>query len=185
MSRSAVRIRSELLLLPLAGWLLMALLAPGAAAQTVPADIAEVSIEDLFASNVVTREERARTSKRWHLAYRYLRSDYDEYRSGTRRLSYDDVLWSGPTEPRTDENYPVVPTEISQEVHSLLAAYDFSPSLSFKLSVPFIEQSTDHISIVPNYDEFNISSNGIGDVCLLYTSPSPRDLSTSRMPSSA
>ena len=167
MSRSAVRIRSELLLLPLAGWLLMALLAPGAAAQTVPADIAEVSIEDLFASNVVTREERARTSKRWHLAYRYLRSDYDEYRSGTRRLSYDDVLWSGPTEPRTDENYPVVPTEISQEVHSLLAAYDFSPSLSFKLSVPFIEQSTDHISIVPNYDEFNISSNGIGDVVAL------------------
>ena len=127
MSQSALRIRSELMLGPLAGWLLMALLAPGAAAQTVPADIAEVSIEDLFASNVVTREERARGSKRWHLAYRYLRSDYDEYRSGTRRLSYDDVLWSGPTEPRTDQNYPVVPTEISQEVHSLLAAYDFSP----------------------------------------------------------
>ena len=31
-----------------------------------------------------------------------------------------------------------------------------------------------------------IGDNGIqGDVCLLYTSPSPRDLSTSRMPSSA
>ena len=27
--------------------------------------------------------------------------------------------------------------------------------------------------------------NGIGNACLLYTSPSPRDLSTSRMPSSA
>ena len=110
MSQSALRIRSELMLGPLAGWLLMALLAPGAAAQTVPADIAEVSIEDLFASNVVTREERARTSKRWHLSYLYLRSDYDEYRSGTRRLSYDDALWNGPTEPRTDQNYPVVPT---------------------------------------------------------------------------
>ena len=59
MSQSALRIRSELMLGPLAGWLLMALLAPGAAAQTVPADIAEVSIEALFASNVVTREERA------------------------------------------------------------------------------------------------------------------------------
>ena len=42
MSQSALRIRSELMLGPLAGWLLMALLAPGAAAQTVPADIAEV-----------------------------------------------------------------------------------------------------------------------------------------------
>ena len=29
------------------------------------------------------------------------------------------------------------------------------------------------------------SSGGVGGACLLYTSPSPRDLSTSRMPSSA
>ena len=33
------------------------------------------------------------------------------------------------------------------------------------------------------YDEF--IQAGVDDVCLLYTSPSPRDLSTSRMPSSA
>ena len=30
-----------------------------------------------------------------------------------------------------------------------------------------------------------ISWIGLCDICLLYTSPSPRDLSTSRMPSSA
>ena len=29
------------------------------------------------------------------------------------------------------------------------------------------------------------SAKGVGMACLLYTSPSPRDLSTSRMPSSA
>ena len=36
-------------------------------------------------------------------------------------------------------------------------------------------------------DEFNISvvSTAVANTCLLYTSPSPRDLSTSRMPSSA
>ena len=34
------------------------------------------------------------------------------------------------------------------------------------------------------YDEFRRSPEQF-DVCLLYTSPSPRDLSTSRMPSSA
>ena len=34
-----------------------------------------------------------------------------------------------------------------------------------------------------NEDKLDIS--GVGLVCLLYTSPSPRDLSTSRMPSSA
>ena len=32
---------------------------------------------------------------------------------------------------------------------------------------------------------FNIDNSDEVDVCLLYTSPSPRDLSTSRMPSSA
>jgi len=31
----------------------------------------------------------------------------------------------------------------------------------------------------------SIARNGLRNVCLLYTSPSPRDLSTSRMPSSA
>ena len=36
----------------------------------------------------------------------------------------------------------------------------------------------------PDTDE-DVSFSSIEDVCLLYTSPSPRDLSTSRMPSSA
>ena len=42
------------------------------------------------------------------------------------------------------------------------------------------------------YDQFGEAGLGgaagmpdMGDICLLYTSPSPRDLSTSRMPSSA
>ena len=41
-----------------------------------------------------------------------------------------------------------------------------------------------HYSLNPKFEDANI---GIGSVisCLLYTSPSPRDLSTSRMPSSA
>ncbi len=137
------------------------------AAQTVPADLAGISIEDLFASNVVANEEREKTGKRWHLAYQFLQSDFDEYRLGTQRLSYEDVLWSGPSEQRTENNYPVVPTKITQKVHSFLLAYDFSEKLSLKLSVPFIEQSTDHISIVPNYDAFTISSNGIGDTVAL------------------
>ena len=33
--------------------------------------------------------------------------------------------------------------------------------------------------------EFAPAYSGLGEDCLLYTSPSPRDLSTSRMPSSA
>ena len=36
-----------------------------------------------------------------------------------------------------------------------------------------------------SYQGFELKIEGKGRTCLLYTSPSPRDLSTSRMPSSA
>ena len=130
-------------------------------AQTVPADLLDVSLEDLFSANVIETEA---SGKRWHLSYSYGRSTFDEYRDGSDRLSYDDVLWSGPGEVKTRDNFPVVPTKITQEVHSILLAYEISDRLGVRLSVPFIEQSTDHISIVPNYGDFNISSDGIGDV---------------------
>ena len=40
-----------------------------------------------------------------------------------------------------------------------------------------------HLSTLIDHD--TLLQTGIGNICLLYTSPSPRDLSTSRMPSSA
>ena len=54
-----------------------------------------------------------------------------------------------------------------------------------------LEPGVDQLSITGNLGRLqlegtvNIVSNPEPDVCLLYTSPSPRDLSTSRMPSSA
>ena len=42
------------------------------------------------------------------------------------------------------------------------------------------------IDVIPNYDVDQLKlSPDLIVICLLYTSPSPRDLSTSRMPSSA
>lgn len=136
-------------------------------AQSVPSDLVDVSIEDLFAANVVAEDSRDSARRRWHLAYRYSRAEFDEYRLGTDKLSYSDVLWSGPSEQRTANNYPVVPTKITQEVHNILLGYQYNEQISARLSVPFIKQSTDHISIVPGYDEFNISSDGVGDVVAL------------------
>ena len=70
-------------------------------------------------------------------------------------------------EARTDTNYPVVPTEIKQEVHALRLAFDFTAALTVRAQLPFVMQSTDHISIVPGYDAFNISSDGVGDLALV------------------
>ena len=42
-----------------------------------------------------------------------------------------------------------------------------------------------NIMFTPNDTRYRIGRGEQGVLCLLYTSPSPRDLSTSRMPSSA
>ena len=39
--------------------------------------------------------------------------------------------------------------------------------------------------MAPKFDQQTLRENYVSKTCLLYTSPSPRDLSTSRMPSSA
>jgi len=45
-------------------------------AQTVPTDLLDLSIEELFEANVVTEAERAEVARRWHLSYTYAVSDY-------------------------------------------------------------------------------------------------------------
>ena len=85
-----------------------------AAAQTVPTDLLDLSIEDLFEANVVSETEQVEESRRWHVSYTYAVSDYDEYYIGTNAVSYDDVLFEPGAEARTEYNYPVVPTEITQ-----------------------------------------------------------------------
>ena len=52
----------------------------------------------------------------------------------------------------------------------------------FKPDITFLILDTRHILGEHFFSLYSIPSN---DSCLLYTSPSPRDLSTSRMPSSA
>ena len=51
-----------------------------------------------------------------------------------------------------------------------------------KVSSILGKSSSDVNSFLKKYD---LDADDLLDVCLLYTSPSPRDLSTSRMPSSA
>ena len=38
-------------------------------AQTVPTDLLDLSIEELFDANVVSEADRAETENRWHLSY--------------------------------------------------------------------------------------------------------------------
>jgi hypothetical protein len=130
-----------------AGGLLIASLA--ATAQTVPTDLLDLSIEELFDANVVSDVDREASRRKWHVSYTYAVSDYDEYYIGNNSLSYDDVLFTPGVDTRTANNYPVVPAEITQEVHAIRVAYDLTAETTIRAQLPLVMQSTDHISIVP------------------------------------
>ena len=104
------------------------------------------------------------TVERWHADYNYVRVVFDGYRDGTTDLSLDDLR--GPPRGGT---FPVLPTRIVQEAHVFQIGYDLPGRASVAFSVPYIRQSTDHVSVVPGYAAFNIMSNGIGDVSATFS----------------
>jgi len=137
-------------------------------AQNVPSDLLDLSLEELFAANITdTKGDTSGTKSKWSLRYKFQRADFEGFNKGTDRLSDDEVLFTPGLEPRTDDNFPVVPTTITQEVHALIVGYQFSEQLNISLAVPYVKQRTDHISIVPSYSDFTIRSSGIGDVSVI------------------
>lgn len=135
-----------------------------AISQISPAELAELSLEELLGINVYDQNGE-HSDNRWFLQYSYNLLTAEGYQHGTDRLNLGEVSFS-PGSPRTDANYPVVPTEIEQCIHAFIAGYRFSELFSLSLSVPILEQNTDHISSVPDFSEFLISTDGIGDVAL-------------------
>ena len=145
-----------------------------AMAQDVPADLLDLSIEELFQASIRDElgndsSQSSAQSNRWRFSWRYQHSDFDGYKDGSRNLSLDEVMFQPGLEPRTEKNFPVVPSFIDQDVHALGIGYVHNESLSFQAVVPYITQSTDHFSVVPGYARFIIESEGIGDVALLGT----------------
>lgn len=148
--------------------------------QTPPVDLANMSLGDLLNAKII-RSQSSQTpqvtiadgmeaipegrldSNRFHFSLSYIKVKFDGYKDGTSDLSISDVLWS-PGEVRTDENFPVVPTVIRQEAIQFKGAYDISDKYSLSLSIPYIHQETEHVSSVSGFDDFTITSEGIGDV---------------------
>ena len=151
--------------------------------QTPPVDLANISLGDLLNAKIIRSHSNQAAHvaivegregvpegnldwKRFHFSLSYIDVKFDGYKKGTSDLSVDNVLWSGPTsgEARTDENFPVVPTKIYQQAIQLKGAYDISEQYSLSLSIPYIQQETEHVSSVPGFDDFTIISEGFGDI---------------------
>ena len=148
--------------------------------QTPPVDLANMSLGDLLNAKIIrsyadhaafkTGGQGAPLgyldSSRFHFSTSYVKVRFDGYMDGTDDVSINDVLWPWyeADSPRTDENFPVVPTVITQEAVQFKGAYDLSEQWSLSLSIPYIRQETEHVSSKPGFDEFTIVSEGFGDV---------------------
>jgi len=144
----------------------ISLLACFSSFANTPSEMADLSLQELFALS--TDEMDSKTYQTWQANLLYKHSTQDGYLNGSSRVSNDEVLFDG-SEARTDDNYPVLPTVIKQEAYIANVSYFFNADQSVSVSLPYIIQSTDHESIVPGYDEFNISSDGIGDITVNYS----------------
>lgn len=134
-------------------------------AQSTPTEFAELSLQDLFEQHVDEADAEQHQDSAWLFSYNYHTVTYEGYRDGTNNLSNSEVLFD-PSGQRTSDNFPILPTVITQQVHLFSLAYALNSKSSIQLSVPYIEQSTDHISIVDDYANFTIDSAGLGDVKL-------------------
>ena len=76
-----------------------------------------------------------------------------------------------------NKNSPLVKIEFSEEVKKLLNGMEFD------VAKEMIKSGIESLNADINLD--NLDEDLFENICLLYTSPSPRDRTRSRMPSSA
>ena len=136
-----------------------------------PAEMAELSLQELFNMQIESQphgSEQA-SSSAWSVGLSYHQTRFEGYQEGTRELSNSEVLFTGVPGTRTDRNFPVLPTTIRQEALLMTLSYAIDRHSNIDIGVPYIKQSTDHISSIPNYETFILTSEGLGDTSLSYS----------------
>lgn len=146
-------------------------------AQTPPGDLTEMSLEQILGLRIVSQSTTPSSlppnlDSKWSLGHRYIRINFDGNCDGTDEVPISEVLWAGPSTPRTSKNFPIVPNVIHQEAYVTSINYMPGPRWSWNLLLPYIVQETDHIAngnlpaIGPEFSEFLIRSEGWGDISL-------------------
>lgn len=133
-----------------------------------PSEMADFSLQDLLDLSIEDNKEEELSNSPWQLNFTYKQLLFDGYKSGTDDIGIDNILFS-PGDVRTNENFPVVPTEITQEAVIFRLGYVINQSSSINVSLPYIKQGTDHVSSVAGYENFLLVSDGIGDIAANYS----------------
>ena len=137
-------------------------------AQSTPSEFAQMNFQELFEQSIYENHTDRSLISPWLLGYQLKSVKFEGYLDGDKALTFDDVLWNGPgEEDRTTKNFPVVPTTIYQKAHIISLGYQFNSSWKGQISIPYLKQKTDHISIVSNYNFFVIETEGVGDIAVI------------------
>ena len=106
---------------------------------------------------------------------------YDQSGSGNHGTIFGDAQWSNSSTSgdytvhiEAGQNY-----NVSMDGSSIIPDEDYNGLLNIAASVSDLDGG------VSNSLSFDLNVSPVNDICLLYTSPSPRDQRGSRMPSSA
>ncbi|MFZ8200064.1 hypothetical protein [Alteromonas portus] len=132
-------------------------------AQSTPSEFAEMSFQDLLDVNVNDSSDEL-NERKWTVSLQFKAAEFDGYMIDDSEVSLADVLFNPGEDTRTGKNFPVVPTVINQYAKIVQIGYQVQKDIKLGLQIPLIRQETDHVSVVPGYDEFLISSEGLGDV---------------------
>ena len=84
-----------------------------------------------------------------------------------------------------NKNFQEMFAKAKQEKRGSLIGFATGMDPNYKTSKKILKEMAKHCGAVEVGIPFNTSTSDSATICLLYTSPSPRDRTRSRMPSSA
>lgn len=135
-------------------------------AQDYPTELADMSLQELLELHIAdyrAGDMNTFYKGRWTIGYQYAYVKMEGYRTGTTTMSAADILKSSPADPDVNK-FLITPTRMIQQLHLISAMYNPTTKFGFLITVPYVFQSTDHVSVVPNFADFVISTNGISDM---------------------
>ncbi len=139
-----------------------------AQAQDYPTELTDMSLQELLELHIAdyrAGDENLFYKGRWTIGYQYAYVKMEGYRTGTVKHSAADIIKATPAEPDVNK-FIITPTRMVQQMHLLSVMYNPTTRLGFLMTVPYVFQSTVHVSVAPNFGFFVISTHGISDMTL-------------------
>jgi len=142
-----------------------------AVAQGLPTELMDLSLEDINTMEIGSDMKAIKSSNnggKWHIGYDYRSIRFKGYLDGNKEISNEDLLLMPGEEPSGDK-YLVLPDVVNQELHLLKFAFDLTSQSTLSLLLPYVKQSTEHISYVPDFAKYTLITQGLGDISSVFT----------------